>query len=71
MADYARVVWAIIAKDAMVEWRTKTAFLSAMVFAILVLSILFFARDPTAVSSLDVAPGALWVTFTFAAMVGL
>jgi heme exporter protein B len=65
------VVWAIIAKDAMVEWRTKTAFLSAMVFAILVLSILFFARDPTAVSSLDVAPGALWVTFTFAAMVGL
>ena len=71
MGDYARVVWAIIAKDAMVEWRTKTAFLSAMVFAILVLSILFFARDPTAVSSLDVAPGALWVTFTFAAMVGL
>ena len=71
VADYARVVWAIIAKDAMVEWRTKTAFLSAMVFAILVLSILFFARDPTAVSSLDVAPGALWVTFTFAAMVGL
>ncbi len=71
VGDYARVVWAIIAKDAMVEWRTKTAFLSAMVFAILVLSILFFARDPTAVSSLDVAPGALWVTFTFAAMVGL
>ena len=71
MGDYARVVWAIIVKDAMVEWRTKTAFLSAMVFAILVLSILFFARDPTAVSSLDVAPGALWVTFTFAAMVGL
>jgi len=70
VSDYARVVWAIIAKDAMVEWRTKTAFLSAMVFAILVLSILFFARDPTAVSSLDVAPGALWVTFTFAAMVG-
>ena len=71
VGDYARVVWAIIAKDAMVEWRTKTAFLSAMVFAILVLSILFFARDTTAVSSLDVAPGALWVTFTFAAMVGL
>jgi heme exporter protein B len=71
VGDYARAVWAIIAKDARVEWRTKTAFLSAMVFAILVLSILYFARDPTAVSSLDVAPGALWVTFTFAAMVGL
>ncbi len=65
------VVWAIVVKDATVEWRTKTAFMSAVVFAILVLSILYFARDPTAVSSLDIAPGALWVTFTFAAMLGL
>ncbi len=71
VGDYTRTVFAIIAKDATVEWRTKTAFLSAVVFAVLVLSILFFARDPTAVSSLDIAPGALWVTFTFAAMVGL
>ena len=71
MRDYLRIVWAIVAKDAVVEWRTKTAFLSALVFAILVLSVLYFARDPTAVSSLAVAPGALWVTFTFAAMLGL
>ena len=69
--DYWRVVWAIVAKDAIVEWRTRTAFMSALVFAVLVLSILYFARDPTVVSSLDIAPGALWVTFTFAAMVGL
>jgi heme exporter protein B len=69
--DYVRAVWAIIAKDATVEWRTKTAFSSALVFAILVLSILYFARDRTAVSDLAVAPGALWVTFTFAAMVVL
>jgi len=69
--DYLSVVWAIVVKDAKVEWRTKTAFMSAVVFAILVLSILYFARDPTAVSSMDIAPGALWVTFTFAAMVGL
>ncbi|MCZ6917532.1 MAG: heme exporter protein CcmB [Gemmatimonadetes bacterium] len=71
MRDYLRIVWAIVAKDAVVEWRTKTAFLSALVFAILVLSVLYFARDPTAVSALAVAPGALWVTFTFAAMLGL
>jgi heme exporter protein B len=69
--DYARVVLAIIGKDAIVEWRTKTAIMSALVFAVLVLAILYFARDPTAVSSLDIAPGALWVTFTFAAMIGL
>ncbi len=71
MRDYLGLVWAIVVKDATVEWRTKTAFMSAVVFAILVLSILYFARDPTAVSSMDIAPGALWVTFTFAAMVGL
>ena len=71
MRDYLGAVWAIVVKDATVEWRTKTAFMSAVVFAILVLSILYFARDPTAVSSMDIAPGALWVTFTFAAMVGL
>lgn len=61
----------IAAKDISIELRTRTAFLSALVFAILVLAILFFARDPTAVSAGDVAPGALWVTFTFAAMIGL
>lgn len=61
----------IAAKDISIELRTRTAFLSALVFAILVLAILFFARDPTAVSANDVAPGALWVTFTFAAMIGL
>jgi heme exporter protein B len=69
--DFGRVVFAIVAKDLTIELRTKTAFLSSMVFAILVLAILFFARDPTAVASIDVAPGALWVTFTFAAMIGL
>ncbi len=42
-----------------------------MVFAVLVLAVLYFARDPTSVATIDVAPGALWVTFTFAAMVGL
>jgi heme exporter protein B len=42
-----------------------------MTFAVLVLAVLYFARDPTAVSAVQVAPGALWVTFTFAAMIGL
>ena len=61
----------IAAKDLAIEWRTKTAFVSGLVFAILVLAILYVARDATVVSALDVAPGVLWVTFTFAAMIGL
>jgi heme exporter protein B len=65
------VAWAVAAKDLKIEWRTKTAFASSIVFAVLVLAVFYFARDPTAVAALDIAPGALWVTFTFAAMLGL
>jgi heme exporter protein B len=61
----------IAAKDLAIEWRTKTAFVSGLVFAILVLAILYVARDATVVSALDAAPGVLWVTFTFGAMIGL
>lgn len=71
MREVLRAALAIAGKDLAVEWRTKTAFVSSMTFAVLVLAVLFFARDPTAVSAVDVAPGALWVTFTFAAMIGL
>lgn len=71
MGDGLRAALAIAAKDLAVEWRTKTAFVSSMAFAVLVLAVLYFARDPTAVGALDIAPGALWVTFTFAAMIGL
>lgn len=63
--------FAIARKDIAVELRSKTALASALVFAVLVLAVLFFARDPTAVGSIDVAPGSLWVTFTFASMLGL
>lgn len=71
MPNIGRVVWAIAAKDLAIEWRTKTALVSALAFAVLVLAVLYFARDPTAVASVDLAPGALWVTFSFAAMLGL
>jgi heme exporter protein B len=71
MGTLLRAAWHIALKDVAIEWRTKTAFASGLVFAVLVLAVLFFSRDPTAVSSQDIAPGALWVTFTFAAMLGL
>ena len=71
MRDALRAAWAIAGKDLAIEWRTKTALVSSVAFAVLVLAVLYFARDPTAVGAVDVAPGALWVTFTFAAMVGL
>lgn len=71
MRALLRAAWHIAVKDVAIEWRTKTAFASGLVFVVLVLAVLFFSRDPTAVASSDIAPGALWVTFTFAAMLGL
>lgn len=66
-----RDAFLIAAKDLRLEFRSRTAFLSALVFAVLVLAIFNFARDATVVSGLDLAPGVLWVTFTFAALLGL
>ena len=63
--------WAIARKDLMIEFRTRTAFFSALVFALLGLSIFFFAWDPSAVAALDLAPGVLWVIFTFSGLLGL
>jgi len=71
MADHLRLAALIAAKDLAVEWRSKTALVSIVAFAVLVSAILYFARDPTAVSALDTAPGALWVTYSFSAMIAL
>jgi len=66
-----RAAWLVARKDLAIEFRTRTAFLSALVFAVLGLSIFFFAWDSTAVSSIDLAPGVLWVILTFSGLLGL
>lgn len=63
--------WIVARKDLAVELRTRTAFLSVLVFTLLSLATFYFAWDPTAVSAIDLAPGVLWVTFTFAGLLGL
>jgi len=61
----------IAGKDLAIEFRTRTAFFSALVFALLGLCIFFFAWDPSAVAAVDLAPGVLWVIFTFSGLLGL
>ncbi|HEY9479611.1 MAG TPA: heme exporter protein CcmB [Gemmatimonadaceae bacterium] len=58
-------------KDLAIEFRTRTAFFSAVVFALLGIVIFYFAWDPTAVAAIDLAPGVMWVIFTFAGLLGL
>ncbi len=61
----------IAGKDIRMELRARTSLLSAAVFAALMLLVQNFARDPTAVSTLDLAPSVLWVTVAFAAVVAM
>jgi heme exporter protein B len=63
--------WLIARKDLTIEFRTRSAFLSAVVFALLGLVIFYYSWDPTAVSASDLAPGVLWVIFTFSGLLGL
>jgi heme exporter protein B len=62
---------AIARKDMLIELRSRSVILSALAFAVLALTIFFFAWDPTAVASIDLAPGVLWVIFTFSGLLGL
>jgi heme exporter protein B len=66
-----RHVFAIAGKDLRLEWRTRTSLLSAAVFAALTLLVFNFARDPTAVATVDIAPSVLWVTVAFASVVAM
>lgn len=71
MRNGLRLALVIAAKDIRAELRSRTALLSALVFAALVLVIFNFARDATAVPTIDLAPSILWVTFALAAMTAL
>ena len=64
-------VWAIVKKDIITELRTKELFSSMLVFALLIIVIFNFAFGFSA-ELLDLAaPAMLWISFTFAGVLGL
>jgi heme exporter protein B len=71
MPDTLSAALTIARKDLAIEYRTRSAFMSAVVFALLGIVIFNFAWEPTAVAAIDLAPGVLWVIFTFAGLLGL
>ena len=71
MIGFLRKVLAIVHKDIIAELRTKEMFSSMFVFALLVIVIFNFAFELRVANFKQVAPGVLWVTFTFAGMLGL
>ncbi len=67
LGPVATLLW----KDVLLELRTKDIVVSVLVFALLVIVIFNFALGPTAGTVALVAPGVLWVSFTFAGVLGL
>jgi heme exporter protein B len=64
-------VWAILWKDIRCELRSKQTWMGMGLFALLVLVVFNFTFDLRVNDKAVVAPGALWVAFLFASMLGL
>ena len=58
-------------KDLLIELRTRSAIFSVSAFTVLAIVIFHFAWDSSAVSPMDLAPGVLWVIFTFSGLLAL
>ena len=69
--SFLGTAWLIARKDLTIEFRTRSAFFAAIVFALLAVVIFRFTWDPTAVAAIDLAPGVLWVIFVFSGLLGL
>lgn len=68
---YWRSVEAILKKDILTELRSREIFSSMFVFVLLVTLIFNFAFELRVEDVVKVAPGALWVAFAFAGILGL
>jgi heme exporter protein B len=64
-------VTSIIFKDVVIELRNKESISSMLLFALLVIVIFNFAFVPTSAERRLIAPGILWVAFSFAGILGL
>lgn len=71
MSTFSRQVGALLWKDLLAELRTRELLGGMVVFALLVLLIFNFAFDLRVDNVAAVAPGVLWVAFTFAGILGL
>ena len=69
MKDFLYLAW----KDLLIEFRTKQMLNSMVIFSLLVIVIFnySFSNILFNIEVADIAPGILWIAFTFAGMLGL
>lgn len=68
---YLHKAGTIAGKDLLTEWRGKEVVSATLVFALLTVVIFNFAFELQRVDLATVAPGILWVAFTFSGTLGL
>ncbi|MCG8592564.1 MAG: heme exporter protein CcmB [Proteobacteria bacterium] len=67
-----KIVWAILWKDLVTEWRRRDRVVAMALFTLLVVVVFHFSLPEGATAkSREVAPGLLWVAYVFAAVLGL
>ncbi len=66
------VLWAVLWKDLVTEWRSRDRVAAMAVFSLLVVVIFHFALpEGTTTDAVANTPGLLWVAYMFAALLGL
>lgn len=71
MSRFISNTCAIFLKDLKHELRTRETFLSMLIFGILMLTLFNFAFQNTSGNLVEFTSGILWITFTFAGILGL
>lgn len=68
---FFRQAGAIFWKDVLVEFRTKDALTSMLLFGLIVILMFHFAFEPDSLETERYGPGLLWMTFVFAGILGM
>lgn len=71
MIDSLSRIGAILAKDLLVELRTRQGVFSMTLFSVLSVLLLAFAFEPTREETMFIGPGLLWIAFAFSGTIGL
>ena len=71
MTQYLKPILILVWKDILLEWRSRDIVVSVLVFGLLVVVLFNFALNVTPQRIAVLAPGILWVAFTFAAILAM
>ena len=69
--NYFRAIFSIVKKDALMEWRSKEAINSMLVFALLVTIVFSFIFEPGSDTKGEVVGGIFWIAVIFSGLLGL